>query len=1416
MSDFDETYTGSSCGSSTCSDDQSYDSDSSSGSNSSRCRSHSCSSSEESTGHDEPDTHAEDIERESIRGEATALLYTLQSEAICIRSSQLNAQLNIKKRGVANTKKSTALVKRIAANALPLDRAPGLCSELRSLNMSRYLAELVVALLDARRSTADTLGVVTTGAALEATYPGFEALLVFGLTSDARAALQAMGHPTVVQRMLPALKAVRKAAESAAVSDSGDVFGGLDDALGLSGGAAAGAEHGGLPELSTIRVAQSTFSDAAAAATRAQWLLLLLCVLSLRCEWLPSGVIGQLLGSLAPQIGLGPPTVQEHASAPVNITAPSVLHKPWRMPASAPPDAAGPPAKQQPAARASAPSPSTAVLAEHGGEDVDASLNMLQALLLTRLDGAEYVPYARQPADGSSSSSSGSPWRPPLATLLTGWLPASARQVLASAPHDVQARAVRWLGTSWYALDQHVRTRVSGAASSSSSRSDEPALSSQLPAVLHAAMRLIVVRVSERQRDYSDLVILRQQADKQLVLRASVSTQLADSLRAKSEASKRSNAMAKQLAEALDVQLPSLISPTVNSQDAGHWASIDTQDSAIAAGPFAEEAARVFYCDLPDLRAEIPSVLLRLGGSPEPEPSAAPARPVPAPTAESAAKAPQRTAANKRMTTKGTLDDALGQFAIRAEPAAPVKAAPSPPAVRSPGSAAGSAPSSSPKLGQPLVPGMQLVDGVMLAKDDEGGEIELEAAIIESHLATSEPTAPEQVVPSLEELHKQRSKELIDAWTLQFVECRDFQNGGAAGLLHAAASLQYKQAHSAAFIARAIATLHRAAPFAQALPAMLLGRCRWLLRNHDKGHAATRTAAGVMLGEATKFGLVPPAVVFSVMQACVGQLSTGSALVLAPLVETCGPFLQRISSTSARMNAVLDAIEQQSKGTHLTPSAVAQLEDCYFLCRPPPVSSAPQQRDPLHDWLEHLMSQVSSGVVPAHQQVPALRKLPWGSTPRLAQQFFSTVLASARVSTSLPAIAQVLRHLQRYQPRVVSHVLHGLTVEVLGAVHVTSQQDVPNATQRHAAARLLAHCVAERILSVQHVLRVLYALLRYGHELPGKVAVEVATRGQLLLWASKAKLPLSTPLPELIKRAPLASLFRRPIQPPAQITRTSSGWGFHPAHPAAAQLPHELHRVRLSLAVMSQLVRCGLPPRKVVVPVATAAQYVLRTLLWTPSAPAVLLQELHELVTGLRGVPSKIRLHFSDRAAADAACCIADAVSCSRSSKSSLPTLSAAQQSQLDAVLQRDAQLSSAAVAAAQARSAAVASAADASGLADDLSDTGSSSCSVVVDEDARLEAAFADLERARPVRRMAAKSAVPSAEMAEVLHSSNRRMQAGQAVLVQRGVDGTMSRVGTAVRVQSRSDGSHSAARHAQQRAQAKAATLHMHAMQE
>lgn len=284
------------------------------------------------------------------------------------------------------------------------------------------------------------------------------------------------------------------------------------------------------------------------------------------------------------------------------------------------------------------------------------------------------------------------------------------------------------------------------------------------------------------------------------------------------------------------------------------------------------------------------------------------------------------------------------------------------------------------------------------------------------------------------------------------------------------------------YLARVAATLN---PYAPDVATTLLGllddefRALASRKDRDARLLETRVRNARFLGQLSNFRLVPSTTIFFYLNLCLADFTHHNVDVACHLLETAGRALLHTPATSLRTNNTLDIMWRLKAVRNLQSRHEAMVEAAYYTCRgDPSLRFRDRPREPMREYLNHLLlgSQLTADSAP--WTASQLRKLPWDAD--LDRYVVRKMRKAERLRfPSLRALVRVLIMLRRPEVTIL------LADALVEAVRVGLEMNDSRLNQRRVAEVVLfAELTVARIVPASCLLETLYEIISHPSDDP--------------------------------------------------------------------------------------------------------------------------------------------------------------------------------------------------------------------------------------------------------------------------------------------------------------------------------------------
>ena len=349
------------------------------------------------------------------------------------------------------------------------------------------------------------------------------------------------------------------------------------------------------------------------------------------------------------------------------------------------------------------------------------------------------------------------------------------------------------------------------------------------------------------------------------------------------------------------------------------------------------------------------------------------------------------------------------------------------------------------------------------------------------------------LLSKLPELH---TKDAVDQMALEFC----FLNSKASRnrLIKALSEVPKGRSDLLPFYARLVATLGQYLPdVTHGLIAYLDEEFRSLQRRKSKDFLGQIRMLNIRyLAQLTKFGVVPDHIIFHCFKVCLEDLSRMNVEIIAHLLENCGRYLLRNSSTSPRMSSFLETLNRKKSAHHLGQQERMLIENAMYHVDPPERAAIQQkERTPMDLFIRQLIY-LDMNKRNYTKVLKSIRKLHWEES-----EVRSSLCENMTVFTNKQQVVMLLERvfskpgkvkysnihllaalasaLYRYHPDfvvgVIDNVLEGVTLGL-------EQNDFKFNQRRMAEVKYLGELYNYKLVDSSVIFDTMYRIVAFGYE----------------------------------------------------------------------------------------------------------------------------------------------------------------------------------------------------------------------------------------------------------------------------------------------------------------------------------------------
>lgn len=233
------------------------------------------------------------------------------------------------------------------------------------------------------------------------------------------------------------------------------------------------------------------------------------------------------------------------------------------------------------------------------------------------------------------------------------------------------------------------------------------------------------------------------------------------------------------------------------------------------------------------------------------------------------------------------------------------------------------------------------------------------------------------------------------------------------------------------------------------------------------------------VGEYVKFGLISISTMFELLSICMKDLSAHRVDVACHLLETCGRYVYRTSSSHLRMGTILDTLWRVKSVRNLEARHNTLIENAFYAVKLSPGNKAQKAktRPPLREYIRSLIYHRldDTNITWTRNQ---LLKLPWDDELEhyVIKKFVK--ISRARYST-IPHVAGLVASLQKQKPALTVGVVDALLEFIRSGME---RNDGRESQRRLAEVFFLGELHNCDVVDDRLIYNVLYQTITLGHE----------------------------------------------------------------------------------------------------------------------------------------------------------------------------------------------------------------------------------------------------------------------------------------------------------------------------------------------
>ena len=282
------------------------------------------------------------------------------------------------------------------------------------------------------------------------------------------------------------------------------------------------------------------------------------------------------------------------------------------------------------------------------------------------------------------------------------------------------------------------------------------------------------------------------------------------------------------------------------------------------------------------------------------------------------------------------------------------------------------------------------------------------------------------------------------------------------------------------YYSRMVATLNQYFPkLSDRLLTKLINEFFFLVKsgsNNSPFFQERKSKAIKFLSELTKFKVCPIDKTFYFFQICFENYSLSNIEMVCFFLENIGRFLFKSPETHVRTKLILETLLRLKQIHNIKGPLEITIDNAYFQCNPPTSNFAKsKQRSPKHQYIRHLLfKQIQS--VPLSNIVLQLRKINWKEDGNYIMK--SLYKVSKLKFNQIKLISQIVSKLLEFHPEHCIQFLDNLLDNLQNFLESKSKQNSQQSQLMNI--KLIAHLFTSNFFESPLLFSILYAIIEFG------------------------------------------------------------------------------------------------------------------------------------------------------------------------------------------------------------------------------------------------------------------------------------------------------------------------------------------------
>jgi regulator of nonsense transcripts 2 len=322
------------------------------------------------------------------------------------------------------------------------------------------------------------------------------------------------------------------------------------------------------------------------------------------------------------------------------------------------------------------------------------------------------------------------------------------------------------------------------------------------------------------------------------------------------------------------------------------------------------------------------------------------------------------------------------------------------------------------------------------------------------------------------------NRELIDSAAVDFLMNSNTKNNRKK-LVKSLFNVQRTRLDLFPLYSRFVANINLASPdVAIDLCQMLKIDFKYHVKKRDQINIESKIKTMRFIGELTKFGLYAKLEALYCLKVLLNNFQHHHIEMACAFLEVCGQYLYNSKESRVRISVYVEQMMRLKTANALDSRHAIQIENCYYLVKPPEGAGKLQQkvRPPIHLYIRHLVFE-ELNKTNVDKMIKLMRRINWDDKGVGAYAIKCLSKAYNIRYHSIRYLADLVSGLSSYQEKAVVKVIDTVFEDIRAGLEIHS----PKLAQRRVAmVKYLGELYNYRLVDSNNVLNTLYSIISLG------------------------------------------------------------------------------------------------------------------------------------------------------------------------------------------------------------------------------------------------------------------------------------------------------------------------------------------------